>query len=49
MIFLVVIDINVRQLNLRPLRSLYFWLKIDSKNVFFLHFLSNKCIINYYF
>jgi hypothetical protein len=49
MIFLVVSDINVHQLNLRPLRSLQFWLKIHSKNVFFFHFLNNKCIVNSYF
>jgi hypothetical protein len=49
MIFLVVSDIDVHQLNLRPFRSLPFLAENPFKKCIFLHFLSNKCIINSYF
>jgi hypothetical protein len=45
----VVIDIDVHQLNLRPLRSLQFLAENPFKKCVFLHFLSNKCIINSFF
>jgi hypothetical protein len=47
--FLVVNDIDVHQLNLKPFRSLKNLLENPFKKCVFLHFLSNKCIINSYF
>jgi hypothetical protein len=46
MIFLVVSDINVHQLNLRPFRSSQFLVENPFKKCFFLHFLRNNRIIN---
>jgi hypothetical protein len=45
MIFLVVNDIDVQQLNLRPFISLQFLVENPFKKCVFLHFLSNNCII----
>ncbi len=47
--FLVVSDIDVHQLNLRPFRNLKFLVENPFKKCVCLHFLSNKCIINFYF
>jgi hypothetical protein len=49
MIFLVVNDIDVNQLNLRPFRSLQFLIENPFKKCVFLHFLSNNYIINFFF
>jgi hypothetical protein len=46
---LVVNDIDVHQLNLRPFRSLQFLVENPFKKCVFLHFLNNKCIINSFF
>jgi hypothetical protein len=45
-IFLVVNDIDIHQLNLEAFRSLKILVENPFKNYYFLHFLSNKCIIN---
>jgi hypothetical protein len=45
--FLVMNDIDVHKLNLRPYTSFQFLVENSFKFVF-LHFLSNKCIINTY-
>jgi len=47
--FLVVNDIDVHQLNLRSFTSLQFLVENSFKKCVFLHFLSNKCIINSFF
>jgi hypothetical protein len=47
--FLVVIEIDVHQLNLRPFRSSQFAVENPFKKCVFLHFLSNNCIINFCF
>jgi hypothetical protein len=47
--FLVVNDIDVHQLNLKPFKSLQFLIESPFKKCVFLHFLSNKCIISFYF
>jgi len=47
--FLVVNDIDVHQLNLKPFRSLKFLVENPFKKCVFLHFLSNKCIVNSFF
>jgi hypothetical protein len=49
MIFLVVNDIDVHQLNLRPFRSLQFLVENPFEKCVILHFLSNKCIIFFNF
>jgi hypothetical protein len=46
--FLVVSDIDVHQLDLRPFGSLQFLVKNPFKKCVFLHFLNNKCLINSY-
>jgi hypothetical protein len=46
--FLVVRDIDVHQLNLRPFINLQFLAENPFKKRVFLHFLSNKCIIDSY-
>jgi hypothetical protein len=46
MIFLVVNDIDVHQLNLKLFRSLQILVENSFKKCVFLHFLNNKCIIN---
>jgi hypothetical protein len=47
--FLVVNDIDVHQLNLRPFISLQILVEIPFNKCVFLHFLNNKCIINFIF
>jgi hypothetical protein len=44
--FFVMNDIDIHQLNLGELRSLTFLVENALKKCVFLHFLSNKCIIN---
>jgi len=44
--FLVVSNIDVHQLNLKPFRSLQVLVENPFKKCVFLHFVSNKCIIN---
>jgi len=41
-------DIDLYQLNLRPLKNLHFLVEKPLKKGDFLHFLNNKCIINFY-
>jgi hypothetical protein len=47
--FLVASDIDVHQLNLRSFKSFQFLFENPFKKCVFLHFLNNKCIINFYF
>ncbi len=47
--FLMVSDIDVHQLNLRPFRNLEILVENSLKKCVFWHFLSNRCIINSYF
>jgi hypothetical protein len=49
MIFLVVSDIDIHQLNLKPIRNLQILVENPFKKCVFLHFLINKCIINSFF
>jgi hypothetical protein len=49
MIFLVVSDIDIHQLNLKSFKSLQFLVENPFKKCVFFHFLSNKFIINFYF
>jgi hypothetical protein len=46
MIFLVVSDIDIHQLNLNPFNSLQFLVENPFKKCVFFHFLNNKYIIN---
>jgi hypothetical protein len=48
MIFLVIIDIDVHQLNLRPFKNLQLLVEHPFKKCVFCTFLSNKCIKNSY-
>jgi hypothetical protein len=48
-VFLVVNNIDVHQLNLRPFRCLQFLVENPFKKCVVLHFLSNKCTTNSYF
>jgi hypothetical protein len=47
--FLMVNDIDVHQLNLRSFTNLQILVENSLKKYVFLHFLSNRCIINSYF
>jgi hypothetical protein len=47
--FLVVNDIDIHQLNLRPFKNLQFLVENTFKECGFLHFLSNKCITSFFF
>jgi len=49
MIFLVVSDIDIHQLNFKSFKSLQFLVENPFKKCVFFHFLSNKFIINFYF
>jgi hypothetical protein len=49
MIFLVVRDIDVHQLNLKLFKNLQFLVENPFKKCVFLHFLNNKCIINSFY
>jgi len=47
--FLVVSDIDVYQLNLKPLKNLHFLVENPLQKGDFLHFLNNNCKIKFIF
>ncbi len=46
-IFFIVYDIDIHELNLRPFKNLKFLDEISFKKCVFFAFLNNKCIIKY--